>query len=60
MSKWNQWGMSSANCGRVEALIDSMLNLRYVPVPMIEGALQPVDWEEPAVSNAADYQPDPT
>ncbi len=59
MSKWNQWGMSSANCGLVETLIDSILKLGYVPVPMTESALQPIELEEPAISNATDYQSDP-
>jgi peptidoglycan/xylan/chitin deacetylase (PgdA/CDA1 family) len=59
MSKWNQWGMSSANCARVESLVESMLSVGYLPVSMIESALRPMDWEEPAVSNAADYQSDP-
>jgi len=59
MSKWNQWGMSSANCGLVETLIGSILKLGYVPVPMTENALQPIELEEPAISNATDYQSDP-
>jgi peptidoglycan/xylan/chitin deacetylase (PgdA/CDA1 family) len=60
MSKWNRWGMSSANCALVESLIDSVLRLGYAPLPMIEGALGLADLEQPAVSKTADYQPDHT
>ena len=60
MSKWNRWGMSSANCALVESLIDSLLHLGYAPVPMIENAIRAADLEQLAVSHAAGCESDPT
>jgi hypothetical protein len=58
MSKWNQWGMCPANLSLVEALIDSVLDLGYAPVPMVETAPRPLGLKQPVVLRAVDYQSD--
>lgn len=58
MSKWNQWGMCPANLSLVEALIDSILDLGYAPVPMIEIALRSVDLKQPIILRPVGYQSD--
>ncbi|TKS60646.1 MAG: hypothetical protein EWM72_01196 [Nitrospira sp.] len=58
MSKWNQWGMCPANLSLVEALIDSVLNLGYAPVPMVNTAPRSVDLKQPIISRVVGYQSD--
>ena len=59
MSKWNQWGMCPANLSLVEALIDSILNLGYAPVPMVDAKSRSVDLKQPIISRVVGYQSDP-
>lgn len=58
MSKWNQWGMCPANLFLVEALIDSLLDLGYDPVPMVETAPRSIDLKQPIILRAVGYQSD--
>jgi peptidoglycan/xylan/chitin deacetylase (PgdA/CDA1 family) len=58
MSKWNQWGMCPANLSLVEALIDSVLDLGYAAVPMVETAPRSVDLKQPIILRAVGYQSD--
>ncbi|MGQ0693986.1 MAG: polysaccharide deacetylase family protein [Nitrospiraceae bacterium] len=59
MSKWNQWGMCPANLSLLEALIDSVINLGYAPVPMADTRSWSVDLKQPIISRPVDYQSDP-
>ncbi len=43
MSKWNQWGMSPANLGLVEALINTVLALGYKPVALVNATQCQID-----------------
>lgn len=58
MSKWNQRGMRPANLSLVEALIDSIFDLGYSPVPMVETTRRPLDFKQPIVLRAGSYQSD--
>lgn len=58
MSRWNQWGMCPGNLSLVEALIDSVLDLGYAPVPMIETAPRSVDLKQTIILRAVGYQSD--
>ena len=58
MSRWNQWGMCPENLSLVEALIDSVLDLGYAPVPMIETTPGSVDLKQPIILRAVGYQSD--
>lgn len=58
MSKWNQWGMCPANLSLVEALIDSVLDLGYAPVSMMETTPRSLDLKQPVVLRAGNYQSD--
>lgn len=58
MSKWNQWGMCPANLSLVEALIDSVLDLGYAPVPMVGTTTRLVDLKQPTQSRTVGYQSD--
>lgn len=58
MSKWNQWGMRPENLGLVESLIDSVLELGYAPIPMVEAAPRSLDLKQPVRLRAVGYQSD--
>lgn len=58
MSRWNQRGMRPANLSLVEPLIDSVLDLGYVPVPMEEAVSRPHDVKPPVVLRAVGYRSD--
>jgi len=55
MSKWNQRGMCPGNLGLVEAFIDSVLELGYASVPMIDTLSRSTDVKQPLTLGAGNY-----
>jgi peptidoglycan/xylan/chitin deacetylase (PgdA/CDA1 family) len=58
MSKWNRWGMSPANLLLVEALIDSISNLGYASIRMIDAPPWAVDMNHSTIARAVGYRSD--